>query len=59
MIDSDEVLPSFWSANYISIMPSEKTRLKVSCPSEELASGTLTLKVSGWNVKERTIILSK
>ena len=59
MIDSDEVLPSFWSANYISIMPSEKNRLKVSCPSEELASGTLTLKVSGWNVKERTIILSK
>ena len=59
MIDSDEVLPSFWSGNYISIMPSEKARLKVSCPSEEIASGPLTLKVSGWNVKERKITLIK
>jgi hypothetical protein len=59
LLDGEEVLPSFWSGNYISLLPSEKTSLKLSCPVEKLGPGALTLKVSGWNVEKQEIILSK
>ncbi len=57
--DGQELLPSFWSANYITLLPSESNELKVSCPVNEMKSGKLTLKISGWNVKEQIINLSR
>jgi exo-1,4-beta-D-glucosaminidase len=59
MLNGEEVLPSYWTGNYISLLPSESTRLTVSCPVEKLNSGTLTLKVSGWNADELSIPLSR
>jgi len=57
--DGEELQPSFWSSNYISLLPSETTKLKVSCPVNELRSGKLVLKISGWNIKEQVISLSR
>jgi hypothetical protein len=59
MSDGEEVLPSYWTGNYVSLLPSETTILTVSCPLEKLASGKITLKVSGWNVEAKSITLSK
>lgn len=59
LLGGEEVLPSYWSGNYVSLLPSEKTSLTVSCPVEKLGPGALTLKVSGWNVEEQEITLSK
>jgi hypothetical protein len=59
MLNGEEVLPSYWSAGYITLVPSETTTLIVSCPSVKLKSGTPVLKVSGWNVKTKELALSK
>jgi len=58
LLDGEEVLPSFWSGNYISLLPSEKTSLTLNCPVEMMGPGALTLKVSGWNVEDQEITLS-
>jgi hypothetical protein len=57
--DGEELLPSYWSANYISLLPAEGTKIKVSCPVEEMKTGKLSLRISGWNVKEKVITLSR
>jgi hypothetical protein len=57
--DGEELLPSYWSANYISLLPAEGTKIKVSCPVEEMKTGKLSLRISGWNVKEQVITLSR
>jgi len=57
--DGEELLPSFWSSNYISLLPSETNKLKVSCPVNEMRSGKLVLKISGWNIDPQEIELKK
>ncbi len=51
MSGGEEVLPSLWSANYISLAPGESTVVNVTCPLARLKEGTPSVKVSGWNVK--------
>ncbi len=46
----EEVLPSYWSKNYFSLVPGESTSLKVTCPLAELSSTEPVLKISGWNL---------
>ncbi len=48
----EEVLPSLWSRNYISLAPGEKTVVNVTCPLARLKDDTPVLKVSGWNVQK-------
>jgi exo-1,4-beta-D-glucosaminidase len=57
--DGEELQPSFWSSNYISLLPSETNKLKVSCPVSEMRSGKLVLKISGWNIETQEIELKK
>jgi exo-1,4-beta-D-glucosaminidase len=57
--EGEELQPSFWSTNYISLLPSETTKLKVSCPVNEMRSGKLMLKISGWNISTQEIELKK
>ncbi len=57
--DGQELLPSFWSANYISLLPSEVNKLRVNCPVEEMKTGKLSLRISGWNIREQVINLSR
>jgi hypothetical protein len=57
----DEVLPSFWSANYFTLAPKESLTVTVACPPDFISGGFPLLKVEGWNVGESIIplILSK
>ena len=58
IVGGEEVLPSYWSAGYITLAPSESTTLSVSCPAAGLEGKSPVLKVSGWNVPEQTVRLS-
>jgi hypothetical protein len=57
-IAGEEVLPSYWSAGYITLAPSESTTLTVSCPAVQLDGKSPVLKVSGLNVPEQTVRIS-
>jgi hypothetical protein len=57
--EGEEVLPSFWSAGYFTLAPSESTTMTVSCPPEKLNNKIPSLKISGWNVSEQDLVLTK
>ena len=57
ILDEEEVLPSFWSGNYITLAPSETTTLTVSCPVQKIGTSIPVIKVSGWNVKQQEVKL--
>jgi len=56
MSDGEEILPSLWSGNYVTLAPSESTTLKVSCPESVLTGRQPYLRISGWNTVEQTIL---
>jgi hypothetical protein len=47
--DREEIMPSFWSANYFSLAPGEKIQVSVSCPVGYALKKPI-LKLEGWNV---------
>lgn len=49
--DGEELLPSYWSDNYISIAPHESRTLEVSTRDAEQRGESLKLSVGGWNVE--------
>ena len=53
----EEILPSFWSANYFSLAPGEMLTLVVSAPMNKI-SEDLNLVVEGWNVEKQKLSLS-
>ena len=55
----EEVAPSFWSSNYLTLAPGESTSVYVKCPPEVLKKGDIKLKVEGWNVTETLLTLGK
>jgi len=57
MNDSEEVLPSFWSANYFSLAPGESMVTKVSASNALLKGGTQQLTIKGWNITEHQLNL--
>jgi hypothetical protein len=57
MVKGEEVLPSYWSAGYFTLAPSESMTVTVSFPLVKLIGGRPVLQVSGWNVEEQTIAL--
>ena len=59
MVDEEEVLPSYWSGNYITLAPSESATLVVSCPSVRVCDADPVLKVSGWNVEAQELCLKE
>ena len=58
VVDGEEVLPSFWTGNYISLAPSETTTLTVSCPVEKLNGKNPSINVSGWNIDAQKLVLN-
>ncbi len=56
--DGEEVLPSYWSASYFTLAPSESIIATVSCPLVKLNAKTPTVKISGWNVNEQELVLN-
>jgi hypothetical protein len=47
--DSSQVLPAYYSDNYISLLPGEERTVTVKFPAEQ-PSGKLRLRLRGWNV---------
>ena len=47
--DHEEIMPSYWSANYFSLAPGEKITLTVNYP-RILSATKPVLNVDGWNV---------
>jgi len=50
-----EVLPSFWSDNYVHLLPNETTILEVECPSDLLRDSHPQVVLEGWNIKPMVI----
>jgi len=57
MVKGEEVMPSYWSANYFSLAPGESTTVTVSAPTDKLGSEKPSVLVSGWNMKEQDVKL--
>jgi len=55
--DGEEVLPSYWSAGYFTLAPSESIFVTVSSPVAKLNGKTPTIRISGWNVNEQELDL--
>lgn len=53
----EEVLPSFWSDNYFSILPARQKELSVEFQKPEFMSDQLVLKLEGWNIVTQTILI--
>jgi len=48
----DEVLPSYWSDNYVSLLPGEKRELSVRFAEAALAGAEPVVQLTGWNVSQ-------
>lgn len=55
MVDGEEALPSFWSAGYFTLAPSETRTITVTCPKALLEGKKPEIKMSGWNVDQIVI----
>jgi hypothetical protein len=49
----EEVLPSYWSDNYFTLMSGEQLTIKVKVDSYQ--QKPVSIRVSGWNVKEMIV----
>ncbi len=58
MIDNEEVLPSYWSSGYFTLAPSESTIVTVSCPVVKLNGRNPVIKISGWNVDQKELVIN-
>jgi exo-1,4-beta-D-glucosaminidase len=53
--NGEEILPSFWSENYVSILPRKTKKLSVRFSQGLLEGQTPFLKINGWNIIPRTL----
>jgi hypothetical protein len=58
MKEGDEVMPSYWTANYFTLAPHEHITVSVSAPVAKLGSSMPTILLEGWNAQKQTINLS-
>lgn len=57
MVNGEEVMPSYWSANYFTLAPGESTIVSVSAPWAKLGGQKPTVLVEGWNVDKQVVAL--
>ena len=57
MSSGEELLPTYWSGNYVTLAPTEGITLTVTCPSEVPEAPDTYFRISGWNIEEKTIAL--
>ncbi len=50
LVEGNEVLPSYWSANYFSLAPGETMTATIAVSSSQLNRNKPELLVEGWNV---------
>lgn len=49
--NGDEISPTYWSDNYISLLPSEERELTAKFSRSDLGNSKESLKVEGWNIE--------
>ena len=54
--NGEEVMPSYWSANYVTLAPNETMTVSVSAPRALIAKAPV-ITVSGWNVLRHEMLL--
>jgi hypothetical protein len=59
MYDGNEVLPSYWSGNYFTLAPYETTTVTVSSPAAILNGKIPVIRISGWNVIQQELALTR
>lgn len=59
MNGKEEIMPSCWTGNYITLAPGESYLVNVAVPSRCIKAIKPQLKVSGWNVDERSILTKR
>jgi len=57
MVNGEEVMPSYWSANYFTLAPGESTTVSVSAPWAKLGGQKPSVLVEGWNVDKQVVAL--
>lgn len=55
--NDEEVLPAFWSANYVSLAPGESITLTVSAPNDKLTGKNQEILIEGWNTEKQALRL--
>jgi len=50
-LHGEELLPTYWSAKYFSILPKESKEVEVRFDTDELSSSDPYLMVEGWNIE--------
>jgi len=50
MNNGQEVLPSFWSSNYITLKPAESVEMIVNTSVQNLDKGNVSFQIEGWNL---------
>jgi exo-1,4-beta-D-glucosaminidase len=58
MSGDEEIAPSFWSANYFTLVPGESIDLTVGCPPEAIIGGAPGIRIEGWNIETITLLLN-
>lgn len=56
-VTKKRILPSFYSDNYISVLPGEQTTVTIDFPS--VVEKTPLLTIEGWNVPEQQVTVEK
>jgi hypothetical protein len=51
--DGFEVLPVFWSDNYVNLLPGESQTLEVRISTEHLCGQKPVVRLEGWNLKDK------
>jgi exo-1,4-beta-D-glucosaminidase len=51
--DGEQILPSMWDDNYVSLLPGETRSLTARWRSEDAPGATPTVAVDGWNVARK------
>jgi exo-1,4-beta-D-glucosaminidase len=57
--DGDEVLPTFWSDNYFSILPGETRTVVAQVDRFRLGEEAAYVRLEGWNVQPATIAVAR
>jgi hypothetical protein len=55
MNNGEEILPTCWSANYVTLLPGESMVLSAEVPLRLIQDKQLQIRVSGWNTEESVI----
>lgn len=58
MQGNEEVMPSYWTANYITLAPGESATVSVTAPWARLRNGVPTILIEGWNLKKQWVSLT-